>query len=211
MTSLSQTVFSATYEDSPIILQGGIAQNLPLQVLPITLITEVFDVPGITNGQLFAKYKPLSGGTLSKWSVAEYPFSTMQMAANAQVQQPLDISMLMICPAQNNGGYIFKQAVLTALKLALDTHILSGGSFTVVTPAFTYTNCLLTSLRDVTPTADKQVQYMFQWDFTQPLITAAGAQQVLGNLMNKFQNGLPTPSNLTWNDTPPTQVNDWYE
>lgn len=88
----------------------------------------------------------------------------------------------------------------------IETHILSGGSFTVITPAFTYTNCLLTSIRDITSPNDKQVQYMFQWDFVQPLITASGAQQVLGNLMNKFENGLPTPSNLNWNSTPPNQV-----
>lgn len=206
MTTSAQTLFSTVYEDSPILLQNGIAQYLPGKILPIALITEVFDVPGLTSGQLFAKYKPLSGGTLSKWAVAEYPFSTMQMAANAQIQQPLEISMMMICPAQNNGGYIFKQAVLTALKIALETHILSGGSFTVITPAFTYMNCLLTNLRDVTPPSDKQVQYLFQWDFVQPLITASGAEQVLGNLMEKFQGGLPTPSALTWNDVPPTEV-----
>lgn len=206
MTSPAQTLFSAVYEDAPIILQGGLAQYVPGGLLPITLITEVFDIPGLLNKSLFAKYKPVSGGTLANWQVAEYPFASMQVAANAVVQQPLNISMMMICPAQNNGGYIFKQAILTALKIALETHVLSGGTFTVITPAFTYTNCLLTNLRDVTPPSDKQVQYLFQWDFVQPLITATGAQQVLGNLMNKFENGLPTPSNLSWNETAPTEV-----
>ena len=65
--------------------------------------------------------------------------SLNQTAANAVVQQPLKISMQMICPAQNGGGYILKQAILSALKYILDAHILSGGSFTVITPAFTYT------------------------------------------------------------------------
>ena len=205
-TSTGQTLFSIVYEDAPIILQNGLAQYLPGGLLPITLITEVFDVPGLLGGQLFAKYKPLSGGTLSDWQIAEYPFASMQTAANAVVQQPLKISMLMICPAQNQGGYIFKQAILTALKIAIETHILSGGSFTVITPAFTYTNCLLTGIRDVTPPSDKQVQYLFQWDFTQPLITASGAQQILSGLMNKFEGGLPTPSALTWTETPAIEV-----
>jgi len=206
MSTSLQTVFSVAYEDSPIILQKGIAQYVPGGLLPVTLLTEVFDVPGLVNGQLFAKYKPVPGGTLQDWQVAEYPFASMQVAANAVIQQPLKISMLMICPAQNNGGYLFKQAILTGLKLALETHILTGGSFSVITPAYTYTNCLLTGLHDVTPPSDKQVQYLFQWDFVQPLITATGAQQVLGNLMSKFEGGLPTPSTLTWNETPPTEV-----
>ena len=131
---------------------------------------------------------------------------TGKPVANAVIQQPLKISMMMVCPAQNGGGYLIKQAILTALQTAIQTHLLSGGSFTVITPAYTYTHCLLTSIRDITPVSDKQVQYVFQWDFVQPLITASGAQQVLGNLMNKFENGLPTPSNLTWNETAPTQV-----
>ena len=204
--STEQTAFSLVYEISPIILIDGLAQYFPFGVLPITVLTEMFDIPGIENGEFFAHFKPISGGTLADWEVAEYPFASMQVAANAVIQQPLKISMMMVCPAQNGGGYLIKQAILTALQTAIQTHLLSGGSFTVITPAYTYTHCLLTSIRDITPVSDKQVQYVFQWDFVQPLITASGAQQVLGNLMNKFENGLPTPSNLTWNETAPTQV-----
>jgi hypothetical protein len=204
--STEQTAFSLIYEVSPIILVDGLAQYFPGGILPITLITELFDIPGIENGEFFAHFKPISGGTLADWEVAEYPFASMQVAANAVIQQPLKISMMMVCPAQTGGGYLIKQAILTALQTAIQNHLLSGGSFTVITPAYTYTNCLLTSIRDITPSSDKQVQYIFQWDFVQPLITASGAQQVLGNLMNKFENGLPTPSNLTWNETAPNQV-----
>ena len=204
--STEQTAFSLVYEISPIILIDGLAQYFPFGVLPITVLTEMFDIPGIENGEFFAHFKPISGGTLADWEVAEYPFASMQVAANAVIQQPLKISMMMVCPAQNGGGYLIKQAILTALQTAIQTHLLSGGSFTVITPAYTYTNCLLTSIRDITPVSDKQVQYVFQWDFVQPLITASGAQQVLGNLMNKFENGLPTPSNLTWNETASTEV-----
>lgn len=204
--STEQTAFSLVYEISPIILIDGLAQYFPFGVLPITVLTELFDIPGIENGEFFAHFKPISGGTLAEWEVAEYPFASMQVAANAVIQQPLKISMMMVCPAQNGGGYLIKQAILTALQTAIQNHLLSGGSFTVITPAYTYTNCLLTSIRDITPISDKQVQYVFQWDFVQPLITASGAQQILGNLMNKFENGLPTPSNLTWNETAPNQV-----
>lgn len=203
--SFEKNAFKLAYEISPIILVDGIAQYVG-GYLPITLVTEMFDIPGIENGEFFAHFKPLSGGTLADWEIAQYPFASMQVAANAVVQQPLKISMVMVSPAQTGGGYLIKQAILTAMKSIIETHILSGGSFTVITPAYTYTNCLLTSIRDITSPNDKQVQYMFQWDFEQPLITASGAQQVLGNLMNKFENGLPTPSNLSWDSTPPNQV-----
>ena len=115
-------------------------------------------------------------------------------AANAVVQKPLNVSMAMICPAQNNGGYLQKTAILTAMQFLIQNHISNGGTFTILTPAFVYANCLLTGIRDITPPSDKQVQYVYQWDFTQPLITTSQAQSVLGTLMNKIQSGLPTTS-----------------
>lgn len=207
MSDILKTAFKLTYEDSPIILQDGLAQFMPGGVLPIIFLTEMFDIPGILTGELFAHFKPLPGGTLQEWSVAEYPLANMEMAANTVVKQPLKISMLMACPAQNNGGYILKQAMLTALKIGIEAHVLAGGSFTVITPAFTYTNCLLTAIRDVSSPSDKQVQYMFQWDFVQPLITKSGAEQILGSVMSKFSNGLPiSATNLGWADIPASDV-----
>jgi len=191
MASVGETIFSAAYEISPIILQNGLAQYLggyaPLNIL----------LPSLEGAQFFANYKPLPGGTLADWQVAEYPFASFVTAANAVVQNPLRISMLMVCPAQNDGGYIIKQAILTALQFAIQQHISLGGTFTVITPAFTYANCLLTSIRDITNPSEKQVQKMFQWDFIQPLITSSAAQSVLGTLMNKIDQGLPTLP--TWN------------
>ena len=196
MSSIGKTVFEAAYQVSPIILQNGIAQGIG-GYLPITAVTEILDLPGWTGGQFFAQYRPLPGGTLEEWQIAEYPFASFQTAANAVVQQPLKISLQMICPAQNGGGYILKQAILSALKYTLDQHILSGGSFTVITPAFTYTNCLLTSLRDISSPSEKQVQYIFQWDFTQPLITASAAQSVLGTLLENSTQQLASSTSWT--------------
>jgi len=46
----------------------------------------------------------------------------------------------------------------------------------------------------------------------QPLITQSGAQQVLGNLMNKFSNGLPiSATNLSWAETPPIDINSFAD
>ena len=196
MTSLAQTTFSAAFEIAPIWLVGGLADYLG-GYAPVTLLTEMMDIPGIENGEFFAHYKPLPGGSLAKWKVAEYPFANFATAANAVVQEPLDVSMLMVCPAQTGGGLIIKQAILTALQFGIQKHITTGGTFTVLTPAFTYANCLLTGIRDITPPGDKQVQYMYQWDFTQPLITSSQAQSILGTLMNKVSNGLPTTAAWT--------------
>jgi len=196
MTSLAKSVFTAAYEIAPIWLVGGLADYVGGYV-PITLLTEIIDYPGLVNKEFFAHFKPLPGGTLAKWQVAEYPFANFATAANAVVQQPLEISMLMVCPAQTGGGYLFKQAILTAVQFAIQKHITTGGTFTVITPAFTYANCLLTGIRDITPAGDKQVQYMFQWDFVQPLITTSQSQSVLGTLMDKVSNGLPTTASWT--------------
>jgi len=203
MTSLAQTTFSAAFEIAPIWLVGGLADYLG-GYAPVTLLTEMMDIPGIENGEFFAHYKPLPGGSLAKWKIAEYPFANFATAANAVVQEPLDISMLMVCPAQTGGGLIIKQAILTALQFGIQQHISTGGTFTVLTPAFTYANCLLTGIRDISPPGDKQVQYMYQWDFTQPLITSSQSQSVLGTLMNKVSNGLPTTA--TWTQAPTAQI-----
>jgi hypothetical protein len=191
MASTGETIFQTAYEIAPIILQGGIANALGGYV-PLNLI-----LPSLGGVNFVANYKPLPGGTLADWQVAEYPFANFVTAANSVVQNPLKISMLMVAPAQNEGGYILKQAIFTALQYTIQQHISLGGTFTVITPAFTYANCLLTSIRDITNPSEKQVQKLFQWDFTQPLITSSAAQSVLGSLMNKVNQGLPTlPS---WN------------
>jgi len=195
-TSVEQSVFQLAYEISPILLTDGILGAVV--PFPITAITEALDVPGIANKEFFAHFKPLPGSTLADWQVAEYPFASMAVAANAVVQNPLKISMLMVCPAQNDGGYIFKQAQLTLLQSVIQNHVASAGTFTVITPAYTYTNCLLTSLRDVTSPSDKQVQFMYQWDFVQPLITISGATSVLGNLMQKVTNGTAVSTLTGW-------------
>jgi hypothetical protein len=68
---------------------------------------------------------------------------------------------------------------------------------------------LLTGIRDITPVGDKQVQYMFQWDFVQPLITTSQSQSVLGGLMNKVSNGLQTTA--TWTQTPNVDINSFAD
>lgn len=193
---MSLTQFQLQNEISPIVLMGGLAQQLQ-DGMKITDLTEPggdASTVGYTYDDYFAHFKPVSGGTLAEWGIAEYPFASLIMAANAVIQNPLKISMLMICPAQTDTerNYISKSQRLTNLQNQIQTHISLGGTFIVVTPAFTYDNVLLRSIRDVSPPSDKQVQFIWQWDFEQPLITTSGAQQALGFFASKAQDGLPT-------------------
>lgn len=212
VSNIAKTAFDTAYTYSPILFEQGIAQMMPGGVLPILRATEMFDIPGALNligtgtFQPFAQFKPMSGGTLTEWQFAEYPFANMQMAANAVIQMPLKISLVMIAPAQVNGGYITKIAQFTAIQSMVQQHIQQGGYFTVLTPAYIYSNCLLKTIRDITPVGEKQVQYLYQWDFEQPLITQQAAQQIVGGIMHSIQNALPTQSIPTWNIPVPTLV-----
>jgi len=186
--------FQFANEISPILLVNGIALSSPNGVLMISDLIENYQTEGYEYNDYFAHFKPISGGTLTDWGIASYPFASLVMAANAVIQNTLKISMLMWCPAQTDSdrNYPAKSAILTNLQNQIQTHINLGGYFIVVTPAFTYESCLLRTIRDITPPSDKQVQAMWQWDFEQPLITTSGAQQSLGNFAAKAQAGLPT-------------------
>lgn len=195
---MSRFDFTYTYELSPITLVGGIAVNMPQGSLPLLSLTEAaLFQNGVFNGgqslsinDYFAHFKPMPGGTLIEYDIGEYPFANQNVAANAVIAQPLKISMLMVCPAQNDGGYTGKLATLTNLVTQINRHNSSGGLYNIATPSFVYTNAILRSLRDVgSETDDKQVQTTWQWDFEQPLVTLAQARQAQGALYNKISSG----------------------
>ena len=194
--------FQRYFEIAPIWLEGGIAQNLPNKIMSILQLTEGDARVIYPNANdYFAHFKVISGGTLEDWSIAEYPFASLAMAANAVLQNPLKVSLMMYCPAQastqsNNyrNNYFAKGSTLTSLKFAIDDHVSSGGTFVINTPSFVYGNALLTSLRDISVASDKQVQYMWQWDFTCPLITQSQTEAVYNNLYEKISQGLPVQS-----------------
>ncbi len=195
------TGFQYYNEISPIYLNNGIARVVPDKVISITAILEPRGQTDLLYSAFFAHFQNLPNGTLAEWKIAEYPFASLVMAANAMIQMPLRISMLMICPAQTdkNRNFIAKQSLLTSLKNLIQTHILLGGTFTVVTPSYTYPDVLLLQIRDVSDQNDKQVQTKWQFDFEQPLVTAQGAEKALGIFLNKAEEGLPTPT--TWDKT----------
>lgn len=195
---MSRFDFTYTYELSPITLVGGIAVNMPQGSLPIVSLTEANAFQGgVFNGgqslsvnDYFAHFKPLAGGTLIDYDIGEYPFANQNVAGNAVIAQPLKISLLMVCPAQNDSGYTTKLSILTNLVTQINRHNSSGGLYTIATPSFVYTNAILRSLRDVgSETDDKQVQTTWQWDFEQPLVTLAQVRQAQNALFNKLSSG----------------------
>ena len=195
-----QTLFQLGYELSPIILTNGLATAIPGNMLPIIALTQAANFTlGILNGtdpidpnQFFGHFRPLPGATLINNQIGDYPFANQAVAANAIIAQPLNLSMLMLCPANQPGSYTSKLITFTALKAALDTHNNLGGTYTIATPSYTYTNCILLQLRDVSNQQSQQAQNSWQFDFIKPLLTQEQATTALGSLMSKLSGQLPT-------------------
>jgi hypothetical protein len=185
------TLFQLTFEISPIVLTNGIAQNLPGQALPIVAITEAVNFPlGLLSGSaslasldsFFAHFIPLPGSTLGDNQLGNYPFANQSVAGNAIIAQPLVISMLMICPTQNN--YLASLGTMMALQSALAQHDAAGGTYTIVTPKYFYTNCIRTRMVDVSTASSHQAQNTYQLDFVQPLLTLEAAQAAQSSLIS---------------------------
>ncbi len=187
-----QANFKLAYEISPIYLTGGVAGNVPGGTVPLINYTQggIFSsliAPGseLNLDNFFAYFRPLPGSKLLSNAVGEYPFANQSVAANAIITMPLLISLMMICPRRQAGDYALFQATITSLKSTLESHILAGGTFTVATPAFLYTNCLMIGFTDASGGETAQAQYQYQLDFRRPLISSDEAAQAYNNLMAK--------------------------
>lgn len=195
--SIGAAAFQLAFEISPIILTGGLAQNVPGGMLPIVSLTEAANfVTGLLSGgdalnfdNFFAHFVPVPGATLIDQVIGEYSFANQAVAANAVITKPLMVSMRMICPANARGGYVTKLATMIALQAAIAQHNVSGGTYTVVTPAALWTDLVMLTLRDVSANGSAQPQTEWQWDFRKPLLTQAQANQAQNNLMSKISGG----------------------
>jgi hypothetical protein len=180
--------YNLAFQVSPIILQGGIAKSGLIPI--IQLYNQVGKLtPGATVDDFFAQYLPLKGGTLISNAVGMYPFANQTIAANAVIQQPLTISLRMICPVNQPGGYITKLAIVTALQGSLQLHNASGGTYVVATPAFVYPNLIMTGMTDITSEEGVQQQIEWQLDFIAPLLTLAAAAAAQNNFMTTITGG----------------------
>ena len=211
-SGLGRALFQLGYECSPIILVNGIANSIPGQMLPIIALTEAASfTSSLLHGNLdldpdnfLAHFRALPGSTLIELEIGEYPFANQSVAANAVISQPLHLSMLMSCPAKGEGAYINKLVTFSALKAALDAHNQSGGTYTVATPSYIYTNCILQRMHDVSRPDTNQAQNAWQFEFVKPLLTQEQGQFVLNSLMNKVSGGLPVSSPPVWSDASST-------
>lgn len=198
--------FRLAFEVSPIILVDGIASDIPGGVMPIAVLTEGLSViDGLLHGEIgkgpTAHFTPMAGTTLIQQDIGNLNFYNQVTAANDVVRKPNRVLMQMLRPASTqDGGYATKGMTFSALKLALDMHNQQGGCYTVMTPSFIFTQCLLRTLTDTSGFSEqnKQVQYSWQFEFEQPLITLEQVNSVLGGLMSKFDSGTPSPDGLSW-------------
>jgi hypothetical protein len=205
--------FSLAYQKSPILLTGGLAATIGNSIgsavggniggalsaavggaLPLITFLEGASLLGnLLAGSLptnsFADFLVIPSSKLISQQIGHYPFANQNVAANAVIAEPLTVSVRMDCPAGGPGTYVAKLAVLTALQAALTSHNASGGLYTILTPSFIYTNCIMTALTDVSGAGSNQVQYQWMFDFEQPLVTLAAAQQAYSSLMNKIASG----------------------
>lgn len=191
--------FRLAYEISPIFLVNGIAENIPGGTLPIVAITEGLSffngvLKGSVNEPNSAHFMPVPGTTLINNEIAEINFFDQVTAANATITKNKTVSIQMVRPVStSDGGYTTKGLSYIALKSALERHIQAGGWFNVLTPACFYTGCLLERLIDVTPFSEenKQVQFTWRFEFTQPALTQADVTDSLNGLFGKIRRGVP--------------------
>lgn len=203
--------YNLAFQISPIILVGGIASGSLGNMLPIIALTgqaASFLQGVVSSGNLsatdfFASFQPVAGGTLINNTVGTYPFANQSVAANAIIQQPLNISLRMLCPVNQEGGYLTKLPILTSLQQSFQNHNASGGLYNIATPGFVYTNCIMTGMQDVTPGNTAQQQVEFQIDFTQPLVTTQQTSSAFSSLMGKLQAGQPVTSS-SWSGIGPS-------
>jgi hypothetical protein len=204
MADLSQSAISRydlAFQVSPIILVGGIASSAQGGSLPIVFLygqLALLNNPTTDPNAFFARYVPLPGSTLINNQVGMYPFANQQVAANAIIVQPLTLSMLMIAPVNQPGGYSQKQSMFTSLRQSLYNHSIGAGTYSVATPAFVYNNLILTGMTDVTHGETQQQQIQWQLDFIQPLLTLEGAAAAQSNLMSKVSSGAAFSGTPAW-------------
>ncbi len=203
--------YTLSFQLSPIILTGGIADSISGGMLPVISLTQSQQFPtgilgagvDLSFSSYFCYFEPIQGTSLVDNDVGLYPFANQTVAANAIIAKPLVISLLMICPARDTMPYFERLQVLMALQSALAQHNSMGGLYTVLTPSYYYTSCIMVGMRDMTAGESKQAQTMWQLDFMQPLVTLEQAAQAQSALMSKLTDGSQIQGQPAWSGTAP--------
>jgi hypothetical protein len=199
------SLYQLLYQITPIFLTNGVASSMSGGVLPIIAILNPNAYNVLFSGgsdtfnidSYFGIFQVAAGGSLVQQQIAEYPFANLNVAANAIVRQPIEVSLVMMTPMKTQYAWAVKNATMTALKATLDTHNNLGGTYTVFTPAFTYYDMLMLSLTDCSTPQSTLPQNTWKWDFRKPLVTMADLIAAENNLYAKITNGLPGPAEIT--------------
>jgi hypothetical protein len=203
----SNTAIQLSYQVCPIVLQGGVSAQVPGGMMPILNVFGAqvgagggggnvnalglpFDLTDLDDA--FGAFNVLPGGTLVNQQIAKYPFANQSVAANATIREPLTISVIMDAPMRGRNAWQVKNTIMSALKATLDRHNNLGGTYTVVTPAYMYTDLIMVSLTDNSRGSNSLPQNAWRFDFEKPLVALADLQGAQNQLMQKITNGTPT-------------------
>lgn len=204
LTSAARSAYDIAFQVSPIIFTGGSVAAMPGGAMPI--IALVGQAGAFVQGALaeglgmedfYARFVPMPGSTAIANTVGAYPFANQNVAANAIVRQPLTISLQMYAPVKDTAGYLTKLPLFTALQQSFASHNAAGGTYSIATPSYVYTDCIMLAMTDVTGHDTAQQQVTWQLDFIQPLISQAQASSALSSLMSKMTGGQPTARQWT--------------
>jgi hypothetical protein len=148
ISSLGRGTYQLAFQIAPIFFTNGIAGNFGgMLPVPSLLDPAFFETLDLDNA--FAHFTPMPGGKLANYVVGQYPFANQSVAANAIIAEPLTLSMKMSIPVKDPGGHALKLVALMALKTAIAQHANLGGTYTICTPGYIYTNGILTGLTAV--------------------------------------------------------------
>ena len=196
---MASVVAQLAYQVCPIILTGGSASQIPGGMMPLISVFYLgsfglglpFEISGGLDDS-FSAFNVLPGGTLISQQIGKYPFANQTVAANATIAEPLTLSVIMDTPMRGPNPWIQKQLVFSSLKATLDKHNQSGGTYTVATPAYLYTNMIMTSLTDNSRGNNSLPQNAWRFDFERPLTSMADLQGALNQVMSKLGNQVST-------------------
>lgn len=191
-----RSVYTLAFQVSPIIFSGGLFASTPGMLMPIVGVLgglAGFAQGAASSGSLSIsdfpwQFVPLAGATPINNTAATYSFANQRVAGNAIVKQPNVLSLRMIMPVKDTGGFITKLPIFTSMLSTIEQHIDAGGTFTVAMPSYISTDCLLLRITDITA-GTMQQQIEWQWDFERPLISLQSAQTAMNGLMSKISGG----------------------
>jgi hypothetical protein len=198
--------YQKLYQISPIFLQDGIAAQSNIgNAFPILALlnpgafgsTLIDGNPDWNMDDAFAIFQPAPGGSLVEQTIAEYPFANLNVAANAILRNPINVSLIMMTPMKTPNSWSLKLSTMIGLKAALDNHNNLGGTYNVYTPAYSYTSMCLTALTDISTAQSPLPQNTWRWDFTRPLVQLEDLQQSFNNLNTSITNGTQVTTNAT--------------